>query len=229
MPRSALGEIARIRFVKVAEFQRRGVVHFHVLIRADGPDGVDTSPPEDVTTTLLELVVRQAARAVKIVRPGGETSPEVRWGRQLDVVAIDSQTAPRAAGYVAKYATKATEKVAGGVLIPRVRSLEDAEALDISRHAKRLVKTAWQSGHATGCTGARRWAHQFGFGGHTLTKSREFSVTFGALRAARCAWRAAERPDDPVAVGRLAFAGRGYSPAAETLLAVVDVRPRGDP
>lgn len=229
VPRNALGEIARIRFVKVAEFQRRGVVHFHVLIRADGPDGVETAPPEDVTTSLLEVVVREAARAVKIVRPPEATAPEVRWGRQLDVVAIDSQTAPRAAGYVAKYATKATEAVAGGVLIPRVRSLEDADALDISRHAKRLVKTAWQSGRAPGCSGTRRWAHQFGFGGHTLTKSREFSVTFGALRAARCAWRAAARPGDLVPVGRLAFLGRGYSPATETLFAVVEARPRGDP
>jgi hypothetical protein len=35
----------RVSFVKVAEFQRRGVVHFHALIRLDGP-GTDYQPPQ---------------------------------------------------------------------------------------------------------------------------------------------------------------------------------------
>ncbi|MER7366826.1 replication initiator [Nonomuraea wenchangensis] len=34
-----LGEQVTIAFVKVAEYQRRGVVHFHAVIRLDGPDG----------------------------------------------------------------------------------------------------------------------------------------------------------------------------------------------
>ena len=37
----------------------------------------------------------------------------------------------------------------------------------------------------------RRWAHQFGFGGHCFTKSRRFSTTFKALREARAAHAAA--------------------------------------
>ena len=31
----------------------------------------------------------------------------------------------------------------------------------------------------------RAWAHMLGYGGHFLTKSRRYSVTFGQLRAAR--------------------------------------------
>ena len=34
----------RIRYVKVAEYQARGVVHFHAVIRLDGP-GEDYQPP----------------------------------------------------------------------------------------------------------------------------------------------------------------------------------------
>ncbi len=35
----------RVSFVKVAEFQRRGVVHFHALIRLDAADA-DYQPPQ---------------------------------------------------------------------------------------------------------------------------------------------------------------------------------------
>ena len=31
-----------VSFAKVAEYQRRGVVHFHAVIRLDGPDGPTT-------------------------------------------------------------------------------------------------------------------------------------------------------------------------------------------
>ena len=36
-----------------------------------------------------------------------------------------------------------------------------------------------------------------GYGGHFLTKSRRYSVTFGQLRAARADHRRAARPTDP--------------------------------
>ncbi len=35
----------RVSFTKVAEYQRRGVVHFHAIIRLDGPAGPVTGPP----------------------------------------------------------------------------------------------------------------------------------------------------------------------------------------
>ena len=49
--------------------------------------------------------------------------------------------------------------------------------------------TAWQLG-----TRFRAWAHMLGYGGHFLTKSRRYSVTFGQLRAARTEHRRANRP-----------------------------------
>ena len=35
---------ARVSYGKVAEFQARGLVHFHVIVRLDGPDGPDQPP-----------------------------------------------------------------------------------------------------------------------------------------------------------------------------------------
>jgi hypothetical protein len=46
----------RVQFAKVAEFQRRGIVHFHALIRLDGPP-TDTEhyppPTVDLDSTTL--------------------------------------------------------------------------------------------------------------------------------------------------------------------------------
>ena len=36
MTQKAARELVRVSYVKVAEFQRRGVVHFHLLWRLDG-------------------------------------------------------------------------------------------------------------------------------------------------------------------------------------------------
>ncbi|WP_348652629.1 replication initiator [Streptomyces sp. WMMC500] len=37
-------EQSRVTFGKVAEYQNRGAVHFHAVIRFDGPDGPDSRP-----------------------------------------------------------------------------------------------------------------------------------------------------------------------------------------
>ena len=46
---------------------------------------------------------------------------------------------------------------------------------------------------ATGDPRFRAWAHMLGYGGHFLTKSRRYSVTFGQLRAARTDYRRTQR------------------------------------
>jgi hypothetical protein len=218
VPRDRLGDVARVRFVKAAEFQRRGVVHFHVVIRLDGPGDPGADPPPGCTAAMLERIVRSATREIELQAEAGP----IHWGREIVVVPLDATEVGRAAGYVAKYATKATETAAGGVLIPRVRSRREVRALRVPPHAKQLVAAAWRAGRAPGLERARRWAHQFGYGGHTVTKSRDYSVTFTALRAARAAWRAG-RPESAwtsaVVRGTLVYTGRGYLTSAAAWLA----------
>ncbi len=43
-------ETLAVSFAKVAEYQRRGVVHFHAVIRFDGPDGPSTPRPAGQTS-----------------------------------------------------------------------------------------------------------------------------------------------------------------------------------
>jgi hypothetical protein len=75
----------------------------------------------------------------------------------------------------------------------------------------------------------RRWAHMLGFGGHFLTKSRRYSITFAMLRDQRVAFRRAQTggPEraEPVAepttlvVNFLAFVGAGWQTPADAMLA----------
>ena len=71
------GRRCRISFVKVAEFQRRGVVHFHALIRLDAAGDGYEPPPVALTTADLADAVREAAGAVRLIVATGESTPVV--------------------------------------------------------------------------------------------------------------------------------------------------------
>ncbi|WP_411158450.1 replication initiator [Streptomyces sp. CBMA291] len=97
------------------------LVHFHAVIRLDGPDGNTQPPPPSATVTLLADAIRAAAarvRATVVSDAIGER--ELAWGEQLDVREIaafgtdDELTDQAVAAYVAKYATKSADT--GGTL-----------------------------------------------------------------------------------------------------------------
>jgi hypothetical protein len=76
----------RVSFAKVAEYQRRGVVHFHAIIRLDGPTGPNTAPPAWATVGLLTAAIAQAADAVHLDTPAAPGLPArtLAWGREHD-------------------------------------------------------------------------------------------------------------------------------------------------
>jgi hypothetical protein len=101
-----------------------------------------------------------------------------------------------------------------------------------------MITTAWELGGgklAPARTRLCKWAHALGHGGHFLTKSRRYSVTFGQLRRARTEHRKQQRHpggqrdpwgrpiDDTVVliIENWAYHGTGYAttPAAELALA----------
>jgi hypothetical protein len=65
----ALAAQLRVSYAKVAEYQRRGVVHFHASVRIDGPAGPTTAPPAWATIDLLIAAIVQAANAVHLETP----------------------------------------------------------------------------------------------------------------------------------------------------------------
>jgi replication initiator protein RepSA len=117
-----------------------------------------------------------------------------RWGHQLEVREINAgEERAKVAGYLAKYATKHTECVGG---LDRRLKVDDLAWLPVSEHIYRLVITAWLLAVRDPELGTDRWAHQLGYGGHFLTKSRHYSTTFTKLRTARARWAAWQRALD---------------------------------
>jgi hypothetical protein len=235
-------QLARLSYAKVAEYQRRGLVHFHAAIRLDGPDGPTDPPPAGITADGLRDAIREAATAtaVDVTRPAG-TALTLRWGAQLDLREITATahdavtdetgeiTDTRLAGYIAKYATKGTGKTDGHPDRP-IRSLAHLEHLDLAQHHRRLIETAWHLGGLPEYAelNLRKWAHMLGFRGHFLTKSRAYSTTFRLIRGERRTWRLTEQlaelghpADDPViVVNDWALVGIGHHTATDRELAV---------
>ena len=212
---------ATLSYAKVAEYQKRGQIHFHTVIRIDGPTGPASTPPAWATTELLDHAIRAAAKRTRVQHQhpseagtaDGSQQPEptvFRFGRQIDVRAIRSTdftgdgpvTDRRVAAYIAKYATKGAETTTG-TLDRRLRFLAELAQHELTDHARRMIHTAWHLGvrpeHAH--LRLRQWAHMLGFRGHFSTRTRHYSTTLAHLRAERTAWRsrqndAPERADD---------------------------------
>lgn len=229
MEPAALNRQVRVSFTKVAEYQARGVVHFHAVIRVDGFDGEGTiaAPPKWATTELLMSAIRDAARAVAVGAPelGDGVQRTLCWGSQLDIRPIHRSEAtanPAAiAAYIAKYATKAADALTGG-LTTRLRDLSELDAYRVTTHVRRLIGACWQLGRNPDLAELklRRWAHMLGFGGHFSTRSRRYSVTLTALRRSRAAWRRHDASSRAVvSFGRWRYVGTGYATVGDASLA----------
>jgi hypothetical protein len=163
-----LRRLVRVSFAKVAEYQKRGAVHFHAIIRLDAATDCGCSacvnpPPDRFTAELLERAVRQAAATVAVPCPvvdrGQGVTLVARWGAQLDLHSITEASdagelsADQVAGYVAKYATKGTEAL-GVTLDHRICEVE-LEGLDVPAHVAELIRACWELGGRPGLAGLR--------------------------------------------------------------------------
>lgn len=224
----------RLRYVKVAEMQRRGVVHFHAITRLDGRDPADPTtvlpPPPGVDVDHLTEAIRQAVEQTSFttnphpVQPGGW---QIAWGQQLDIRPLrlagnQDLTETAAAGYLAKYSTKAAEST-GHTSRRLTDDTIDLYANPHGNHPERLVDACWTLGAHPDWRGLRRWAHMLGFGGHFLTKARTYSVTFHDLRQRRVLWRhttsGQPEQDSTLLINWLAFTSAGWKTAGDVLLA----------
>jgi hypothetical protein len=236
----------RLSFGKAAEMQRRGVVHYHAIVRLDGVDPTDRRavlpPPPGLDATDLVDAIAHAAETVAFTTGPHPTQPggwPMRWGEQVHtkviIVAADGEvtdgevTDGMVAAYLAKYATKSTE-VAGHVSARLTEETIDVYADADGTHTERLVDACWMLGRPRAWRRLRRWAHMLGFGGHFLTKSRSYSLTFSLLRAGRVAYRRtvtagpesddrAPQQDTTLVVNFLQFVGSGWKTPADAMLA----------
>jgi hypothetical protein len=233
------GVRVKLSYAKVAEFQRRGLIHFHAIFRLDGHDPAHperTVPPHPaVTPDVLANVIRHAASATWFATVHHRAKPkgwDITWGAQVDprVVRLTGDgeiTDVAVAAYLAKYATKSTEPV--GVLRARITPANASVYADSRTHQGRLIAACLKlGGHPhEDFKALRRWAHMLGYRGHFATKSRRYSTTMRALRATRRNWKRRQQPTGGqhgdrtvITLTDLQWAGRGWRTAGDALLAI---------
>ncbi|QTZ92829.1 replication initiator protein RepSA [Streptomyces auratus] len=230
-----LKESARLSYGKVAEFQKRGALHFHAVIRIDGPDGPGTPPPSWASVDLLTDSIHAAAAhpytSVTAPAAGDQPARTFRWGTQLDVRPVKAFgdgsdiTEQAVASYVAKYATKAAETT--GTLDRRIGELTELDRHQVPDHTRRLITACKTLDPLYPDRRLWAWAHMLGFRGHFSSKSRRYSITLGELRAARADFRAAQErealgleppePDTVLVLTDWQYAGHGHTPGEAAL------------
>jgi hypothetical protein len=138
---------ARPAYAKVAEYQKRGLVHLHVLVRLDRamPDyrSNEVRPPaKRFTVEQLEQAIRTAIAEVSAPIDDEHGGGRVQWGEMLDIHALQTgDQRAQIAGYLAKYSTKSTE-LAGG-LLHRVDP-DDIDTAPVREHVKDYMRTAFE-------------------------------------------------------------------------------------
>lgn len=199
MTQTAFRQVATVQYVKVAEYQHRGLIHFHAMIRLDGRTGPGSAPDVDVDAATLASAMAAAARRTTFSAPPVDDRDHERilgWGEQVDVREVHAARRPddpnkalsaeQVAGYIAKYATKDATGIRRPNGHPRAHLMRfEQVASAIARRSARSSEPVPEYVRLS------KWAHMLGFPGHFSSKSRRYSVTLGTLRRARYRFQAA--------------------------------------
>jgi hypothetical protein len=181
--------------------------------------------------------MRQAASVTRFATGSHPIKPmgwAIAWGAQVDprMIRLTGHreiTSATVARYLAKYATKSTESA--GLPPGRVTAENAAIYADLRTHQGRLIAACLRLGNHPheDFRALRRWAHMLGYRGHFATKSRHYSTTMRALRAARQDWRRRQNPlirdhankiRTVIIDTDLRWAGHGWRTSGDALLAL---------
>jgi hypothetical protein len=146
MTQAKLNLEVRPAYAKVTEYQKRGLVHVHVLVRLDRAmpqyreHGV-RPPGARFDAELLERALRTAVAEVFAPIPAELGGGRITWGSALDVRQLRTgDERGEIAGYLAKYATKSTEQAGG--LLHRVDA-DHVERAAVREHVRNFMSAAF--------------------------------------------------------------------------------------
>jgi len=209
----------QLNYLKIAEVQRRGLIHIHAVFRLDGPEGPKSPPPHWINTDLVKLAMARVIGETKIIDVDGT---KLSWGSQYDIqdLVTTSENGRKVTAYLAKYTTKTTDDSIN--FARRFRSRQQIEYLRGNEHLQRLALTAWdlEADLELKSLKLREHANTLGFRSQLITKSRNYSTTFTELRRARTDYRSRLSSIEPVKASFL-YDGRGYNDPSASRLAEV--------
>jgi hypothetical protein len=225
-------KLVRVAYAKVAEFQARGLVHFHAIVRLDGAEDRATAPGVAVSPWELCDAIREAAGLARLQGDAGDgETVDIRFGEQLHTRVVAGAEDGRelnpgqVAAYVAKYSCKASHEQ----ITTRDTDPDRWPDRGVPEQLVQMAYAALRLAKRPGLRDLGRWVHMLGFRGHFVTKSRGYSTTLGELRATRAAYRAHQDqpPDDAdvndddstVVLSVWQYLGSGYLNPGDALLA----------
>jgi hypothetical protein len=190
--------------VRVMEWQRRGLLHVHLLVRGEVPADV------------VERAVRGAGKTEsrRSITPASHAGH--RWGPQVDVQHIEPRDRDHLIAYITKMVTYAIkdvtshspEKKSPAAAEHRNRMEQAGEEAVTCDNSCSVCKHGWsKSKKAHGgipfeigsrtsrkCRRHTRAERQFGFTGNVLSLNRSWGTTLGDARRTRQGWARAQHP-----------------------------------
>jgi hypothetical protein len=172
--------LGKLDYIRVAEFQRRGLIHYHCLVRAD----IDVRDFH----ALVRGGTRRDGQVVERVKHG-----EFVWGEQCDLKSVRPGAKFGVGAYLVKlvrYAIKSTadEPDNGGWMGYKMRRVAP-KTCGCGTHWERPCDAAkglpFDTKHREVCRRHRLSENGFGYRGHILTKSKAWGLTFRELRERR--------------------------------------------
>jgi len=226
----------RVSYGKVAEMQRRGVVHFHAIIRLDGVNPTDPEAiapvPDGIGLGDLVDAVDDAARHTRFITEAhGQLNVAwlIEWGDQLDIRPVripgdGTVSDEMVAGYLAKYATKSTE-ASGHVSRRLTHETTDLFADPSGSHIERLIHACWSlGGRIPGLTLAEQGTRPYKGCADGRTCSASAVTSLPSLAAtpspsAPCVNGALSGVVTIIVITSLNYVGAGWLTAGDALLA----------
>ncbi|MFI2105469.1 replication initiator [Isoptericola sp. NPDC019693] len=175
-------------YAGVAEWQARGAIHLHVILRF--PAGAVLGVYQDRRGRPRSRLVEEASQGAAVFAGPRRSGGRIGWGKQVRADVVRSEnSAFRTAGYLAKVLGYAAKDVGADVLGDRRPN--DEEGWIRQRHHARLQASADLLGmevraRGGGAESARRLSRAWGWRGITARRSRDWGeLTLTKARARR--------------------------------------------
>lgn len=176
----ALAMGGRLQYAAVAEWQRRGAVHLHALLRVPVTAALDLY--RDGDGNVRSRTIEGLVASVGTFDGPNRTGSRYAWGTQVDARVVQDpsgRTQARTAGYLAKLITYAAKDLGEDVLGRRLEPQRWHLRL-LAASVRRLPCSAHDGEPASvpdgACADCRRLnGSVWGYRGHVLRRSREWS------------------------------------------------------
>ena len=188
----------KLQYIRVAEFQARGLIHFHIIVKG-------LISHEAFYSVVRGGVNPRTKRRIKPAQHGVH-----RWGEQCDAQRILPGSKQGVGAYFVKvvnYAAKSTGDTVGECTVHGVKMDEAALATVSCDHGPDCkcgspfipgTTLRYQSKKSERLCRRHALARRgWGFRGHILSASRKWGMTFTAVRALRQGWATKNKKPTP--------------------------------